>query len=172
MKKLFIIAIIGWMSVVAANVNAQVVAFHGGYSFDVNQGAHPGRTDFAIDYMENHGVFGLGTKIPSSHNKSFEINVHGGLGWYWDNFMLSPQLEIAYNTAGSVTLSEDASESEYKFTSGVSIGGGLIANYKIIGPLGVWTKLRWLSPVGFDPVSFGPGGTTTFAIGLTMYWFR
>lgn len=163
MKKLVVLALIGWMSV---SVHAQVVAFHGGYSFDVNKGAYPGRLGFAVDYMENHGVFGVGTKIPSSHNKSFEINLHGGLGWYWVNFMISPQLEIAYNT------NNISSASEYKPKPGVSIGGGLIANYKIVGPLGVFMKVRWLSPVGFDPLKVGPGGTTTFAIGLTMFWFQ
>lgn len=166
MKKLFIIAIIGWMSVMVAD--AQIVGFNGGYSFEMNHGIHPNRTSFSIDYMESHGVFGFGTEFPSSYDKRFQLNLHGGLGWYWNDFMLSPLLELAYNTAGAP--SEE--ESVYKAKAGVSVGAGLLAEYKIVGPLGVWTKLRWLSPVGFDPVSFGPGGTTTFAIGLTMYWFR
>lgn len=171
MKKLIVFALIGWMSVLAVmNANAQIVAFHGGYSFDINQGAHPGRTDFAVDYMQNHGAFGIGTKFPSAHNKSFEVNLHAGMAWYWDNFMISPQFEVAYNTVSSSISSE--SENVYKPTSGVSIGGGLIANYKIVGPLGAFLKVRYLSPVGFDPLKVGPGGTTTFSLGLTMFWFK
>lgn len=165
MKKLFIFVIIGWMSVVS--VRAQVVAFNGGYAFQMNSGFRPNRTSFAINYMENHGVFGFGTKFPSSKDKRFELDLHGGAGFYWDYFMLSPQVEVAYNTGG-----KSVDESENKTTSGISIGAGLLASYKIVGLLGVWTKVDWMSPVGFDPLKVGPGGIVTLSFGLTMFWFR
>ncbi len=160
MKRILLFAIIGWMSVVA--LRAQVVGFNGGYAFEMNHGIHPSRVNCSIDYMENHGVFGLSMAFPSGYDDRFEFGLHGGIGFYWDNFMLSPLFEIAYNTAGSESLK----------IKGISVGAGLLVEYKIVGPLGVWTKFRWLSPVEFDPVSLGPGGTTTFAVGLTMYWFR
>lgn len=167
MKKLIVFAIIGCMSVLAMKVNAQVVAFSGGYSFEFNQGVRPNRTTFAVDYLENHGAFGLGAKFPSSKDRRFELNLHGGMGFYWDNFLLSPQVEIAYNTAGS-----SADVSTNKTTSGVSIGAGLLASYKIVGPLGAFMKVRYMSPVGFDPLKVGPGGVVDFSLGLTMFWFR
>ena len=95
----------------------------------------------------------------------FEFNIHGGVNFFWDDFMLSPQAEIAYNSGKSEIVSPN-------YQSGLSIGAGLIANYRIVGPLGVWGKICWMSPIGFEPVSFGPGGTTSFAVGLTMFWFR
>ena len=164
MKKLFLFAIIGWMSVVA--VRAQAVAFHGGYGFEINHGLHPNRTNFMIDYYECHGAVGLGVSFPSAYDHRFEMNLHGGLKFNWCKFRLSPQIEIAYNHG------TDQNISVHKTSSGVSVGAGLIAIYRIIGPLGAWAKVRWMAPVGFEPVSFGPGGTTTFAIGLTMFWFR
>lgn len=165
MKKLVMFAIIGWMSVLA--VQAQVVALHGGYAFEINKGVHPDRTHFAIDLYEGHGAFGLGLEFPSNYDPRFEINLHGGVNFLWDNFMLSPQAELAYNH-GKSTVELATS----KPSSGVSIGAGLIANYRIVGPLGAFMKVRWMSPVGFEPVTFGPGGTTSFAVGLTMFWFR
>ena len=165
MKKVLLFAIIGWMSVLA--VQAQVVAFHGGYAFEINQKMHPDRTNFAIDLYEGHGAFGLGAAFPSNYDPRFEFNIHGGVNFLWGNFMLSPQAEIAYNSRKT-----DVETASFKHQSGLSIGAGLIANYRIVGPLGVWSKIRWVSPVGFEPVSFGPGGTTSFAVGLTMFWFR
>lgn len=165
MKKLLMLLIVGCMSVLA--VHAQVVAFHGGYAFEVNEKMHPDRTSFSIDLYEGHGAFGLGTAFPSNYDSRFELNLHGGVNFLWDNFMLSPQMEIAYNSGRS-----DFETASSKHQSGLSVGAGLIANYRIVGPLGVWSKIRWVSPVGFDPVSFGPGGTTTFSVGLTMFWFR
>jgi len=155
MKKLLFFVIIGWMSVLTMQVNAQVVAFSGGYAFELNQGVNPNRTTFALDYFENHGAFGFGTKFPSSYDGRFEINLHGGMGFYWDNFLLSPQVEVAYNSG-----------------HGMSIGAGLLACYKIVGPLGAFMKIRYMSPVGFDPLKVGPGGMTDLSFGLTMFWFR
>ena len=165
MKKFIVFAIIGWMSVLA--VNAQWVAFHGGYGFSAKNGVYRDRLDFAVDYMEKHGVAGIGTKIPSSHDRRFEVNAYGGWAWYWGEFGVSPQVEIAFNTAGSAPTEESA----YKPNAGLSIGAGLMANYKIVGPLGAYMKVRWMSPVAFDPLKVGPGGNTSFTIGLSMFWW-
>ena len=164
MKKLLflVICLLSMMT-----VQAQVVAFHGGYAFEIDQKMHPDRTNFAIDLYEGHGAFGLGAAFPSNYDPRFEVNLHGGINFLWGNFMLSPQAEIAYNS-GKI----DAETASSKHQSGLSIGAGLLANYKIVGPLGAFMKICWMSPVGFEPVSFGPGGTTTFSVGLTMFWFR
>ena len=156
MKKLVLLVIIGWMSVMTMTVKAQAVAFNGGYSFDLNHGAHPSRTDFAIDYFDR-GLFGFGAKFPSAYDPRLELNVHGGVNFYWSDFWISPQVEIAYN---------------HEILHEFAVGAGLQANYRIVGPLGVFTKIRWLSPIGFEPLSFGPGGATTLSVGLSMFWFR
>ena len=165
MKKVLLLVIVGWMSIMT--VSAQITAFHGGYAFKIDGKVYPNRTNFAIDFYEGHGYFGIGTAFPSNYDPRFEINTHGGVIFCWDNFWLAPNVEIAYNHR---KYSEEVAS--HKTSSGVSIGAGLIANYRIVGPLGVFTKIRWMSPVEFEPVSFGPGGTTSFAIGLSMLWFH
>ena len=160
MKKLLLLAIIGWMSVLAVHAQG-VIAFHGGYGFTVNHGAHPSGFTFALDSYKNHGMFGAGVKFPSHYDGTFTIDAHGGLNFLWDNFMLSPHGIVGYS---------HSSGEEVK-TSQLQLGAGLQACYKVYGPLGIFTKVSYLAPVRFEPLGFG-SGAVTISFGLTMFWFR
>lgn len=171
MKKLLLLAVIGWMSIMAVSAQKtdlktdlmlkqakSMLAFNAGYSFELGNGMYPSRFDFSIDWYKPHLMLGAGTKIPSSNDPRFEISVHGGVNFFWNDFWVTPRIEIAVN---------------HQTSWNSSVGAGLQANYCIVGPLTVFTSLSWQSPVEFKPkVVVGPGGRTMFTIGLAMLWFR
>ncbi len=160
MKKKLVLFITVWMSVMAVQAQG-VIAFHGGYGFNVNHGAHPSGLVFTLDSYKNHAMFGMGVKFPSNYDGQFGVDVHGGVNFLWDNFMLSPHGIIGYSHSSS---------SEVK-VSPLQLGAGLQACYKVYGPVGVFAKVSYLAPVRFEPLGFG-SGTTTISFGLTMFWFR
>lgn len=155
MKKLFALAVIGWMSVAAAF--GQTIIGDIGYKF---KGAKPDGTMVSVIYHENNGMMGLTVKIPSNYDKELRVGADFGANLTWGNFMLSPYIEVSYSNYSSQVEAAKSS----RFGTGLGVQGVV----KIVGPLGVFLRYQYtIFPLTPQPFNHGESGLMG---GLALIW--
>ena len=156
MKKLVLLAIIGWMSVAAAF--GQAVVGDIGYKF---KGVKPDGTMVSITYHENSGMMGLTVKIPSNYDKELRVGADFGANLAWGNFMLSPYCEVSYSNYSSQA---DVAAKSSCFGTGLGVQGLV----KIVGPFGVFLRYQYtIFPLTPQPFNHGE---SSLMGGLTLIW--
>ena len=149
MKKLFILLIIGWMSMVNEVLGQEKIFINAGWCF----GSNSARAKVSVDFCQNYGLVGAGLMIPSGINKTLTAETHVGATIAIGRFMrVSPRAIFAYEY-GTVDK-----------TSYFATGIGIDVLIQIIQNLGVnfgYTySIRPFCPEPLNGVSEGYLGAT------------
>ena len=93
MKKLIILLVIGWMSMMT--VSGQVLSWNPGVSAPIdNMNTRISRIFLTVDYYKNYIMYGVGFEMVGKENDKLTLSFRGGLNWAVKNFVLTPYGEL------------------------------------------------------------------------------